>query len=691
METASPEREVLIGESAEAIVDDTATYGALTTSVVGVLSGPAAASSAMLVILADSECSARERDLPFPLHPTRMVLRGSQALGAVVGNLAIMVGFLSIMMGVVWLVTKTSCSQISLLGRDPRGLVRFPSCALFVILFLYQGTVVAAFRITFYPPQGQSVEKMGIVALGASTVFLLLATPFWLMRHVKQSVHPESSQGKGYYRTDSITRGPVITFIIGPGEWVSSTRDCLWVLRYQTMIRSFRQQYAHFIFWDFMLLTVIGGLTTLNTNSWVRCGIVRSLCSAANLLTMAFEFYLLPHARMRDNGTDVVMRGLISIALGLLAVGFFSEDQKHVVFEIAPVFFLASLVVLMVKLVLDVITEVWVLFGGRRDRVQEEAWCEAGEHSDSHTPVALATTPPPPSVTPPPYLHNRPYDATNDSFQQYSLQQSSYGSGGVMEEMLIQKSATLFPVSPRVYSQVGSSATLPLGTPLLMPEAAPFVYDEVMTDDERIGADLRYQRSGGGVTDTPSPQSPQRSVQYPVASGSGRSAQDLAGSQLSSGSIRASPAFMSLGSPHGERPMLRSASEDAIRTVDNAFTPKGRGKRKTVIGRRDVYARDYATPPLSSPARAGARRGLVEELTPVFGVSEDLVRVSPLGGVGGSGGGSGGGGGGGGGRGRLSRSPPPFGPRSRSPPPLGSSSQSFPLTPRVRRASHKEI
>ena len=352
--------------------------GAMTgAGIAGALAagGSTAATASVLLVVSSAECTSYEAELPFPLHPTQMTVMGSKNLGAVAGNVL-----------VIAVATLVSYASINLLMRckipvwgldDPRGFLRFPSATLFIALWLYMGSIIGSFRVVITPVEYQQERHNFMAVVGCVSLFILLLLPLWLLHHLRKHVHRYDNEGKAYYQYDTRPLPRWMTFIVGPGEWVSSKRECVFALRFQTMLRPFTQRCCYFVFYDFLLVAVVGILSVLNSKNWKTCALVRLLSALANLAAFGLELWFFPHARPRDNYTTMALKMLQAIGLLLMSWGFFSEDPGHGAFQVASVVFLVCLVMLMVKLVLDLITETWVLFTSRRPRLEDLAW---GKH-----------------------------------------------------------------------------------------------------------------------------------------------------------------------------------------------------------------------------------------------------------------------------------------------------------------------
>ncbi|KAJ9464592.1 hypothetical protein DIPPA_06951 [Diplonema papillatum] len=177
-------------------------------------------------------------------------------------------------------------------------------------------------------------------------------------------------------------RSRLVAWVIGPGEWVSTSKRNLWVQRYQAMVKSFKQRYAWYVAADFAMAVAIGAAAAVKTDDLRTCGHVRTAMAAANFVALAFEARLRPHARSRDTAADCARFLLQGSALVFTAAAFYSEDQGHWGFAAASPTFLAAAAVLAVKLSLDVGAEMYIIRAKRRPPLQEAAWVLVGDEPE---------------------------------------------------------------------------------------------------------------------------------------------------------------------------------------------------------------------------------------------------------------------------------------------------------------------
>ncbi|KAJ9464597.1 hypothetical protein DIPPA_06984 [Diplonema papillatum] len=334
------------------------------------LSGPAAASASMLLFLIDGTCGGREVQLSWIQHPTRLVVGGSVALGVVIGNFLLVFAVGLVLRLAVNIVTRVPCITQRLSVRDVRALVRFPAAPLFLMLFWYQGTVYGAFYLLFHP----SATWQALLGFAASCV--LLAAPFLLALKIDRNVPRYGQAGRAYYREDSVEGRPLFLFFFGPGEWVSKEKDCLWGQRYQTMIKRYRQRFAWFSLVDFLAMALVAAATAISPKTAVPCGHVRVALCIISFATLVLEVLLKPHARGSDNVADTARLTFQTAALLFMAAGFYSENGNHWGFDASVVCFMGAIGVILVKVLVDAVAELYQFRIKRRSRIQAEAWDE---------------------------------------------------------------------------------------------------------------------------------------------------------------------------------------------------------------------------------------------------------------------------------------------------------------------------
>ena len=306
----------------------------------------------------------KPRELPWFFHPTRITIGGSEAAGAMVGNCAIIAGFALLVWVVVQLLKKLFPKLMERLDTvDPEGLLRFPSAPLFVFQWLYQGTSLTGIMLLFYP----SVPVH--VLLGLVVCVVCFGVPFFVVWQLRRSVPRHA-----FYKLDERKRGRFFDTVVGPGEWVSVARDHHFVQKYASVMRAYQEHYCWFAFIDFAASFGLASTSALRAEDFVGCGHIRMAQAVLFFALLGVEARYWPHHRSRDSVTDFITNGMQGAACVCMGVGFYAEDLSHGGFKVSDMLLLGSTYVLMAKVTVDVLTEVYVFLSKRRTVMQEEVW-----------------------------------------------------------------------------------------------------------------------------------------------------------------------------------------------------------------------------------------------------------------------------------------------------------------------------
>eukprot|EP00755_Sulcionema_specki_P014684 Sspe_Gene.57362::Locus_31479_Transcript_1_1_Confidence_1.000_Length_3433::g.57362::m.57362/K06560/MRC, CD206, CD280; mannose receptor, C type len=373
--TASPE--VLPGKE---VLESVNTIVGVGSGAAGLISPSGAAHATRLALVMSMKCDPKTdwSNLNRLLHPSGIEVEGNKAAGAVLSNMGCILGFYVL-----------HCALCAVLPLSPRfksflaaqGLLRFPSAGLVVFLFLYQGTAFSSIRLVLFG------HKPELILIGLFGTIVCIAIPIATAYKVYSSV-PRSCRyciyqslnlsPKGRFREDKDWRLPKwVLFVIGKGEWVSVERESKWDDRYTTVLRPFKETCA----WCGTLIQFSSMFALSITNSpptptMTECGHVRLASACVFLLVFATEAYLLPFARARDQFLEPMMNLFQGVALFFMSFGFYLHDREHWTFPAASYLLMGSMVLLYVKLTLDILTELFILIKGRRDRLQENEWEE---------------------------------------------------------------------------------------------------------------------------------------------------------------------------------------------------------------------------------------------------------------------------------------------------------------------------
>ena len=332
------------------------------SSAASVVSG-ASAGSALRLAVVGQLCKLgqpmEERTYPLLLHPTQWVLFGSQAAGVVVGNFLITISFWLVMSIVVQAVHCTGYFK----SMDAMGLCRFPSSPLFVFQFLLQGTSLGAMALVFYPP------STPLFLLGAASLMFCCVVPFYVLYSVCNGV-----PRKAYYLHDvDVDRKTWLSALIGPGEWVSRFETNMWSYRYAAVVRPYRQEWACYSFVEMAASLTVAAVDSTTAHSLVACGHQKTGSAVVFIVLLVAEICAWPHARARDGYMLPAFQCMQASALLLMATGYYVENTDYWTFGAAAKLLVACAGVLVLKVVLDVCSEIYIYCTDRRNRLHELA------------------------------------------------------------------------------------------------------------------------------------------------------------------------------------------------------------------------------------------------------------------------------------------------------------------------------
>eukprot|EP00755_Sulcionema_specki_P019023 Sspe_Gene.68354::Locus_40326_Transcript_1_1_Confidence_1.000_Length_2245::g.68354::m.68354 len=327
-------------------------------------SGPAAAR----LILINSKCNhanAHEDDIPLLLAPLRFNVASSSAIGALLGNLSLIAA-----VGVMYFIGLQSAGRIDRLSRavgatnplDVQAKFRFPSMFLVLLLFLYQGTIFVALRTALYP--------RGIFgAIGTGVVVLGVIGPCAICRKIMRNVPL-----KARYLEDTKT-SPLTSFLAGPGEWVSRCRRNLFVARYGGVLNAFREPMSGMASLEFGFMFLLACCNVGETETAWDCGQQRAFSALVYCIYIGTVLYTRPFCRPRDNFLVIFQCLLQTVALVLMCIAFFYDRPQHDgLFKVSSNLLLCAVVVILAKVLLDVVTEIYLFRTKRRDRLQQEEY-----------------------------------------------------------------------------------------------------------------------------------------------------------------------------------------------------------------------------------------------------------------------------------------------------------------------------
>ena len=305
------------------------------------------------------------KQFPRALNPIGMTLDGSESLGALAGNTALMFGcvFLSLLL----LQLAKTCGKhffttSSLANLDTQGFLRLPSAPLLLFQLLYQSIAFSAMNLSLHPRHPHE----GFV--GVMAVFLCLCVPVLTLRKVVSGM----KEGFGVYATAKERTSTALVFAIGKGEWVNTNATQLFVQRYSSVMRTFAQKTYWFFFLELAAAFTLAAIQSVEPLRMFGCGHMKAFSALVLFVMMALEVALSPHCRFRDSVAGVLLNGTLCAAAVLMAVAYYHEDNEFWTLTLAATIFVISVVLFMMKICADLLTELYVFFTGRRAALEED-------------------------------------------------------------------------------------------------------------------------------------------------------------------------------------------------------------------------------------------------------------------------------------------------------------------------------
>ncbi|KAJ9436529.1 hypothetical protein DIPPA_16870 [Diplonema papillatum] len=368
--TASPDlgatEEEDEGDGTMPVVTKTVTDATTVGSFISLTTlGMAAAPMSTLSMMTLSCQEEGDRKLPLVLHPLQFQIDGSNALGCVVGNTALMIGFYCGTYGIYRLVSVVRPLLPAKLPADLRGFVRFPSMTLFIVIWLYQGAALSSIILILHAP------STGSWLLGVGVGVLCVILPMWVFHRV---VDGTRWRKMARYRYDRQPIHPWLECVIGPGEWVSTSPEKLWVWRYSAIVLTYRQETAWWALLEFLAAFTLAAITAVPTSDHVQCGHIKLTCALVFCVLLFLEVRFSPHVRWRDNCIDPLTLLSTAGSMFFAAVALYADNPEHWTGLATRILILMATGLIILKALLDLATEGYLLFNGRRERLQKEEW-----------------------------------------------------------------------------------------------------------------------------------------------------------------------------------------------------------------------------------------------------------------------------------------------------------------------------
>eukprot|EP01061_Rhynchopus_euleeides_P039952 TRINITY_DN68594_c0_g1_i1.p2 TRINITY_DN68594_c0_g1~~TRINITY_DN68594_c0_g1_i1.p2 ORF type:complete len:145 (+),score=33.20 TRINITY_DN68594_c0_g1_i1:28-462(+) len=117
----------------------------------------------------------------------------------------------------------------------------------------------------------------------------------------------------------------------------------------------------------------LAALQATHADSSVGCGHKKLTLGCVFLILLFLEMYTTPRARARDLYLSVTILSLQAGAMFFMSAGYYKSDINHWCFYVASPLLLCSVALIFIKLGLDCISEAYIVYTGRRSRLQAEA------------------------------------------------------------------------------------------------------------------------------------------------------------------------------------------------------------------------------------------------------------------------------------------------------------------------------
>ena len=371
METVAPV-EVSVVPRRGTETHPTVEVGSIVAAVGGVAGG--LSGGAMRLSLLATPCQAQVSVL---MNPTGLVIGGSSQAGASVANLVIVVCVA--LLSICVLHVTSSCVKT----KDVQALLRMPSLPFSLFHLLYQGLALSGAGLLLQPAAPWHA------VLGATVLLVCVAVPAVVARFVARGV-----PAKAVYATAEGRQNTALVVMIGSGEWVNTGRDCMWVQRFDSVVRAYRQPCTWYILIEFSGSFAMGVVKSVGATTAVGCGHISMAMAAVLLILFVTKAVVWPHARQRDNVVDVICLGVQMAAMVHSSAGYYRDHGAHAfwTFGVASHLLLASTWVLLLNVALTVGTELYVCYFGYRDALQEDIYRQYEDLAATRELSAMGTT-----------------------------------------------------------------------------------------------------------------------------------------------------------------------------------------------------------------------------------------------------------------------------------------------------------
>ena len=297
-------------------------------------------------------------EVPMILNPTGLTVGGSEMGGA--GLAAFLVAISVALLCALLLYAANDskerlCDTVS--TSDIQGLLRLPSLPLLIYQLCYTSLSLGVVPLLQLP--------LWYRLLGVLLASVCIAVPFVVFRLIKSNVPDHGIYAKA-------KRGVLLRAFIGSGEWVNLRPTTLFTQRHFSTVHSYRQPLAWFIILEFCTTFALGLIKGLSAEAdTVGCGHASIAMGFVLMVLFMVKAVLQPHARKRDNITDLMVLALQIAVCGDIAVGQYGEGSTMSEALVTMVY-----VILLLKVLCDAGCEVYIACSGRRRRLQKDIYVQ---------------------------------------------------------------------------------------------------------------------------------------------------------------------------------------------------------------------------------------------------------------------------------------------------------------------------
>ena len=332
-------------------------------------SSGSAASSFAAIALSKFDCLGRGK-LSTLLHPTQFIINNNEYVGCAVMQAVLSVAVLLIQM-IVAMICYFASSKINIPIAGANGkpvktwtnacaAVRFPAFSIIGCLICFPGLVLCSFRVLF---TAANVTEI-FVGILCSTLALLypMGVAYFMWRARIALV----------FKKDSTIKPP-LQYLVGPGEWCNANGTCT-RQRAGVLFHEVASHASMFTLAIVVVILFLGITRAIPAHGETRtCALSAFLCTCVFMCVSAIVFKYRPRHRLWDSAVlhfEYPLQGLATLFEGFgYARGAPSDDFC---FKASSMFLLIVTLVVMIRTVLDLSSQCYILLKNRRSRLQSE-------------------------------------------------------------------------------------------------------------------------------------------------------------------------------------------------------------------------------------------------------------------------------------------------------------------------------